>query len=350
MRPYPSLGAAVASWCPRERPAQDQALCTSGAGATLVVNDGRGRREKGMSASEDRHPILYGVVGLERHGTGAGGMGFVGAGRRARVVVLSESLSFEGPEGGTVTVTSRPPGDDADLERARTWAPTGPYVASPRGRAQAPGDRTGPAPRPVEVEWVPTTVPVNSQAVPFEVCDLGDGYWAAVGRVPDAIVTIDSRGVPLSAVQLERLASRRLPAPAPPDIGERTQVVMRGLDDRFTRVPFARVHRFADYWALRAVEVDHVGRISRQEGLSREQSEALEAYWLRRVEDPVSDWLDCWRFERMTARHRARRPRRLRSGLMGQVWLNTLGPGGRAWFANRYTTVRRYTFRLRWRP
>jgi hypothetical protein len=196
---------------------------------------------------------------------------------------------------------------------------------------------------------VPTTVLVDGQGVPLEVADLGDDYWAAVGRVPDAIITIDGRGVPLSAVQLERLANRRLPAPAPPHLGERSEVVMRGLDDRFARLPFARVRRFADYWALRAVEAGHVGRISLQEGLSREQSEALEAYWLRRVEDPLSDRLDRWRFERLEARHRSR-PRRLRSEVLAQVWFNTLGPGARTWFGNRYTTVRRYTFRIRWRP
>jgi hypothetical protein len=161
--------------------------------------------------SEGRHPVLYGAVGLDRQGVGSGGMGFVGTGRGARAVLLSESLSFDGPGGGTVTVTSHRPGDDDQFERARTWAPTGPYLASPRGKALAPRDGARPTPRPVEVEWAPATVLVDGEAAPFEMSDLGDGYWAAIGHLADAIVTIDSRGVPLSAVQLERLASRRPP-------------------------------------------------------------------------------------------------------------------------------------------
>ncbi len=73
---------------------------------------------------------------------------------------------------------------------------------------------------------------VDGEAAPFEMSDLGDGYWAAIGRLTDAIVTIDSRGVPISAVRLERLASRRPPSPAPPDIGERSAAVMQALDER----------------------------------------------------------------------------------------------------------------------
>jgi hypothetical protein len=277
-------------------------------------------------------------------------MRFIGTGRRARAVMLSESLSFDGPQGGTVTVTSRRPGDDADFERAREWAPTGPYLASPRGRGHAPRDRTGPAPRPVEVDWVPTAVVVDGQPETFDVCDLGDGYWAAVGRVPDGIVTIDGRGVPLSAVQLERLANRRLPPPGPPDIGERTEAVVQGLDDRFGRLPFDRVNCFADYWALRTVEVEHVGRLARREGLSQQQSEALKAYWLGRSQAQLSERLDQWHFEKIMSCHRSRAPKRLRSKVLAQLWFNTLGPGARTWFGNRYVAIRRYTFRLRWRP
>jgi hypothetical protein len=44
-----------------------------------------------------------------------------------------------------------------------------------------------------------------------------------------------------------------------------------------------------------------------------------------------------------------RRPRRPRSEVVSQIWFNTIGPGGRCWFGNRYTTVRHYTFMLRWR-
>jgi hypothetical protein len=125
---------------------------------------------------------------------------------------------------------------------------------------------------------------------------------------------------------------------------------MGGVDDRFGRLPFGRVNCFAEYWALRAVETDHVGRVAHQEGLSQQQYEALEAYWLKRVEAELSERLDEWHFEKIEASHRSRAPWRLRSKLLAQLWFNTLGPGARTWFGNRYTTVGRYTFRPRWRP
>jgi hypothetical protein len=85
-----------------------RAVCAGGVhgAAVLVLDAGQARVEKRMTVSEDRHPVLYGAVGLDRQGIGSGGMGFVGTGRGARAVLLSESLRFAGPEGTTVTVTS----------------------------------------------------------------------------------------------------------------------------------------------------------------------------------------------------------------------------------------------------
>jgi hypothetical protein len=43
------------------------------------------------------------------------------------------------------------------------------------------------------------TVLVDGKGTPFEVCAVGDGYWAGAGRVPAAIIIIDSadrRGQP----------------------------------------------------------------------------------------------------------------------------------------------------------
>jgi hypothetical protein len=226
-----------------------------------------------------------------------------------------------------------------------------PYVASPRGEeALAAWNREGPVPRPAEVEWSPINILVDGHEKPFELCELGDGYWAAAGRVPAATVTIDSRKVPLSAVSLERLASRELPPVPAPDLGDRTEGVIHSLDDRFARVPFSRVHRSADYWALRDVEVDHVNLLARREGLSTELREALEAYWLSRIETPVRKTIDRLPFKHIEAMHRSRVARRLGTGFLFQLWFNTVGPGARTWFANRYVGIRHYTFRLRWRP
>jgi hypothetical protein len=302
--------------------------------------------------SADAEIVLYGVVGLQRgRGGRQGDLRFVRPERQARVVWMSERLTFVGPEGGLITITSHRPGDDDQFQRIRAGAPMNPYLASPRGQvALAARGKDSPVPRPVEVDWTPTTILVDGQDTPFEMCDLGDGYWAAAGRIPAAIVTIDSRKVPISTVSLERLASREPPPPLAPDLGDRTKTVIQALDDRFARLPFGRVHRSADHWALRDVEIDHVNRLAHREGLSNEQLEALEAYWLERIEAPLRMTMDRHRFKNIEAMHRSRIARHLGRGFLFQLWFNTVGPGARTWFGNRYVGIRHYTFRLRWRP
>ncbi len=304
--------------------------------------------------SDDEELVLYGVVGLQRGQGGARGgtVALVRDGRHTRAVQTSEGLSFAGPEGGSITVTSHRRGDDDHFEHIREGAAIGPFLASPRGRtAWAVGDRTGRLPLPVDAEWAQVTILVDSQGTPFEVCDLGDGYWAAAGRVPAANIIIDSRKVPIGAVSLERLASREPPPPPVPDLGDRTGAVVQSLDDRFARVPFSRVHGLADYWALRAVEVDHVSRLALQEGFSDQQLEAMKAYWLRRLEDRLRKPMDRARLHDIETMHRSRVARRFqKKRFLFQLWFNTLGPGAKTWFGNRYVRIRHYTFRLRWRP
>jgi hypothetical protein len=126
---------------------------------------------------------------------------------------------------------------------------------------------------------------------------------------------------------------------------------MQSLDDRFARVPFTRVHGLADHWALRAVEVDHLDRLAVREDLSSQQLEALKAYWLRRVEDRLRKPMDGRHLHDIEAMHRCRVARRLRKRrFLFQLWFNTVGPGAKTWFGNRYVSIRHYTFRLRWRP
>lgn len=306
---------------------------------------------KGLKPAADGDLVLYGVVDLERGGASSrSGVSF-GNGRHKRVIRLSESLSFFGPDGGSVTVTSQHRGDGMRLEETRGSALMNPFMASPRGRAaHAAWNRVDPIPRPVDIEWTPITILVDGQGTPFELCDLGDGYWAAVGSVPDATITIDGRKIPVSAVSLERLAGRELPPPIAPNLGERNAPVLKSLEDRFARVPFGRVHCWADYWALRDVEIDYVKRLGRQESLSEQQLEAVESYWLRRIHAPLSETLDQLRSRQLGKRHRTRMTRRITSRALSQIWFNTLGPGGRTWFGNRHMTIRHYTFRFRWRP
>ena len=163
-------------------------------------------------------------------------------------------------------------------------------------------------------------------------------------------MTIGSQRVPLGSVGLERLASADPPATGPPDIGARTGVVLGVLEDRFARVPFARVRRWADYWALRAVEVDHVRRLAQREGLPEPDHQALEAYWLGQIDVALVQTRGRLQREHTESLHRSRLARRIRPELVFQLWWNTLGPGARTWLSNRYTTLRGHTFRIRWRP
>jgi hypothetical protein len=295
--------------------------------------------------------VPYGVVGFERgRGGWLSGSGLVVNGGERRIVRRSESLPFDGPDGGSVTITAHSP-DDIDWDHARTSAVMNPYLASPRGAAAYDEwNRVEPSPRPENVEWTTTTISVDGHNTPFEICDLGDGYWAAIGEVPAALVTIDGRGVSVSAVALERLASREPPPPIAPDVGDRTTAVIEGLDDRFTRVPFDRVHRWADYWALRDIEIDHIKLLGRRENLSEQDLEALESYWLMRLQTPLSGTLEHLRSRHMGMLHRPRLASRLGSGFVFQLWFNTVGPGAKTWFGNRYTGIRHYTLRLWWRP
>lgn len=114
-------------------------------------------------------------------------------------------------------------------------------------------------------------------------------------------------------------------------------------------VPFARVRRMADYWALRGVEEDHVRHLSGTWELNRKQGESLQAFWLGWIDSELEPRMVMFH-ERRRQAHRRGRGWRLRPNFVFQLWFNTIGPGGRTWFGNRYGGIRQYTFRLRWRP
>jgi hypothetical protein len=168
--------------------------------------------------SNDEDLPFYGVVGLKRHQGLAPGGSFISVrdGRLTRVVRTSESLRFAGRDGGSITVTSHRRGNDEKFDQVRDGAAIAPFLASPEGQvAWATGKRAGNLPRPMDAEWAPVMILVDGEPTAFEVRDLGNGYWAAAGRVPAATITIDSRQVPISAVRLERLASREPLLPRP---------------------------------------------------------------------------------------------------------------------------------------
>ena len=138
--------------------------------------------------------------------------------------------------------------------------------------------------------------------------------------------------------------------PRAPDFDSLPQEVSRDLDARFSRIPFSRVRRYADYWALRDIEVDHIRKLAHRIRLADDDRKIIEAWWLARLQTELVDTLDRLGTENRARTTRLRRDtRRPRSKVFSQIRFNTIGPGGRCWFGNRYTTVRHYTFRLRWR-
>jgi hypothetical protein len=294
--------------------------------------------------------ILFGVVGLERGRGGSGGLGSVDEGGHRRTVLLSHSISFHDAKGRSITVTSQRPADDEKFASIRNWAPMNTYLGTPEGRARAQANReTGQRIERVEVEWQPASVPVDGHEVAFEVCDLHQGWWAGVGRVPDAVITIDSRGVPLDEVKLERVP--QYPVPAVPDMGEVGLSVQEDLQGRLERLPVWRVGSMSDYWELRSVEADHVHNLARRYSLSDQDRDAVQAHWLARVDVELAGTVERFRFEHIDAVRNSRIDRHLRQhNFVRQLWWNTLGPGAKTWFGNRLALIRRFLFRLHWRP
>lgn len=141
-----------------------------------------------------------------------------------------------------------------------------------------------------------------------------------------------------------------IPSPPDPDFSSLPAELLQHLDARFHRLPFERVRTYADYWALRDVETDHVRHLARRFNLTDLEQRSVEHWWLRQLVVPLDETLARLRSQRRSSTQRLMRRRRVRSKLLFQLWFNTAGPGGRTWLGNRYTTIRHYTFRLHWRP
>jgi hypothetical protein len=262
----------------------------------------------------------------------------------------SRRISFTAPDGSSITVTSeRETGADR-YGTIRSSAPMNTYLATPAGQEMMTAKRgTGVLPEPPDVEWTATTIDVGGDAAPFEVCDLGGGFWAAVGRAPGVVVTLDSRNVALDTVALEPIDEH--PVAALPDLGGRSAAISRDLDERFARVPFHRVRGRSDSWALRAVEVDHIRRVALRLPGSDADRQGLEAHWLGRIDRQLAGANERFSFRDGEETLNSRVASRLRGhNAVFQVWWNTLGPGARCWLANRYGPIRHRTIRLRWRP
>jgi Clp amino terminal domain, pathogenicity island component len=122
------------------------------------------------------------------------------------------------------------------------------------------------------------------------------------------------------------------------------------LASRYDRLPVQRIRRHADLWALRRVEEEHVDRLARQHELDDVTRDATMSWWLEEVQRRCGGTSARLQREERRRLQRIHRHPRFRSNAVFQLYWNTVGPGGRTWFGNRYATIRRYTFRIRWRP
>jgi hypothetical protein len=144
-----------------------------------------------------------------------------------RMVRMSVTAGFRDAEGHWIGLTSHRHDDDG-FARLRQRAPLNASMAADRAAGQDPAASgagalrgSGRSPR----KWQEAAILVDDEATPFELCHLEGGFWAAVGRAPGADVTIDSRGVPLDGLVLERIPDpppeMHTPPPPPPQASER---------------------------------------------------------------------------------------------------------------------------------
>jgi hypothetical protein len=122
------------------------------------------------------------------------------------------------------------------------------------------------------------------------------------------------------------------------------------LASRYGRLPVQRIRRHADLWALRRVEEEHVDRLAGRHQLDEVARDVTVGWWLAEVQRRCASMSARLQREEQRRLHRIHRHPRFRSNAVFQIYWNTVGPGGRTWFGNRYATIRRYTFRIHWRP
>jgi hypothetical protein len=174
-------------------------------------------RDRGSWASAELP--LYGVEGWpgQRQVGSSSGIGRPGRGSD-KVTLMSVGVNHS--HGNvSITVTSNRQQDN-DLARLRQWVSQNAIRAALREHADDESrqlvitrdvERLRSAARLDELPWENVTIPVDGQPTPFQIYEVKDGWWVAVGRGPDADLTLDSRHVPLAGLALVRVTD--LPAP-----------------------------------------------------------------------------------------------------------------------------------------
>ena len=178
-----------------------------------------------------------------------------------------------------------------------------------------------------------------------------EGHRDAGSEVPRYLVGAVRRKEVGSKIGL--VGVRLGPEPAPvawSDLGAMSQNLQQHLDARVARLPMRRLRKWNDLSELRAVESDHVERLADRYSLSDSDHAALQRLWFERIDAELAEVTEHLRDIEMTRQRRIhRRYDRLGDYYLGQLYWNTLGPGGETWFGD-HVPVRRFLFRLHWRP
>jgi hypothetical protein len=116
------------------------------------------------------------------------------------------------------------------------------------------------------------------------------------------------------------------------------------------RLPIRRLRSWRDLSELRSVESDHVARLAHRYSLPDCDHVVLQRLWFARVDTELAEVTEQLRgTESARQRKIHRRYERLGDYYLGQLYWNTFGPGGETWFGD-HLPVRRFLFRLHWRP
>jgi len=320
----------------------------------LVASDSAWESRREQLERWSKEPLtVYGVVGLRPAGRGrlGGASQSTSAmvGGREITAAVSQVHEFESDAGAMITVSSHRDDCDERYDWTREWVLANLHRRSARERSTR-FDHSERAGSPEGAIWEHREFEVDRRPVAFEVCRLDGPLWGAVARIGEIFVSVSSEGVPEDSVRIENLETLDFPPLRAPDLGGNGEAVLAELDARFLRVPFQRVRRDEDHWALLDIEHEHVSRLAVRDGLTPAQADALDAYWETRLNERLKGVLD--RIEAKWQRSVRTTPfrRRLGHGMTYRLWNNTVGPGARSWFGNRYATIRHRTFRIRWRP
>jgi hypothetical protein len=122
-------------------------------------------------------------------------------------------------EAMSITVTSTRPQDD-DLPRLRVQASLGVIHTAARrdGSAEHRRHQTDPIAAQLEavawadeLTWENVTVPVDGQPVIFQIYEMTDGWWAAVGQVADVDLSLIGGNFPSADIALARATDLAVP-------------------------------------------------------------------------------------------------------------------------------------------